>query len=100
MMGRWSEFSAGRVFHVVWFCILELIEVTSGDVGCWLNLGTLVWVFVFSMICSELDIIFATSSPRWSSSVLLNQVLECAFRSPVIIVFGMPVMWMRHCVIS
>ena len=34
-MGRWSEFSAVRVFHVILFASVQGAVVMSGDVDCW-----------------------------------------------------------------
>ena len=59
--------------------------VMSGDVGCWCALfGTLVGVFVLSVMWLELESVSEISSPRWSS-VYECQSVECAFTSPVII---------------
>ena len=55
IMGRWSEFSACIVCHVVrLYCIVEIV-VMSGEVACCSGVcGTLVGVSVFSVMCSEL----------------------------------------------
>ena len=60
-----------------------IIMVISGeDVCCSAVFGTLVGVFVFSVMWSELLMISAISSPLWSS-VYEFQRLECAFTSTV-----------------
>ena len=57
--------------------------VMSGDyVCCSVVFGTLVGVFVFSVMWSELLMTSAISSPLWSS-VYECQRVECAFTSPV-----------------
>ena len=53
--------------------------------------GTLVGVFVFSVMWSELLMTSAISCPLWSSVYECHKV-ECAFTSPVRTVFGMVVM--------
>ena len=57
--------------------------VMSGDVVCCsVMFGTLVGVFVFSVMWSELLMTSAISCPLWSS-VYECQRVECAFTSPV-----------------
>ena len=68
--------------------------VMSGDyVCCSVEFGTLVGVFVFSVMWSELLMKSAISCPLWSS-VYECQRVECAFTSPVRTECGMYVM---HC---
>ena len=68
--------------------------VMSGDVGCWCALfGTIVGVWVLSVMWLELESVSEISSPRWSS-VYECQSVECAFTSPVIIELGMLVMYL------
>ena len=65
--------------------------VMSGDVGCWCALfGTLVGVSVLSVMWLELE----------SVSEISCQSVECAFTSPVIIEFGMLVMYCMQFVMS
>ena len=57
--------------------------VMSGDyVCCSVVFGTLVWVFVFSVMWSELLMTSAISCPLWSS-VDECQRVEYGFTSPV-----------------
>ena len=62
-------------------------------------LGTLVGVFVFSVMWSELLMTYAISCPLWSS-VYECQRVECAFTSPVRNACGMFVMYCMHCCVS
>ena len=58
IMGRWSEFSACIVCHVVRLNSVEEIVVMSDEVACCsVVCGPLVGVSVFSVMCSELLII-------------------------------------------
>ena len=52
------------------------------DVCCSVVFGTLVGVFVFSVMWPELLMTSAISCPLWSS-VYACQRVKCAFRSPV-----------------
>ena len=61
--------------------------------------GTLVGVFVFSVICSELLITSAFSCPLWSS-VYECQKVECTFTFPVRTECGMFVMCCMQCCVS
>ena len=63
MMGKWSELSAVVVFHVILLAILFVAVVMSGDVGCWSECGSLVGVFVLSIICDVFCIMSVTSVP-------------------------------------
>ena len=56
--------------------------VISGDNVCCNVVGTLVGVYVFSIMWSELLMTSAISCPLWSS-VYECQRMECAFTSPV-----------------
>ena len=59
IMGRWSEFSACIVCQVVRLYSVGEIVVMPGEVACWsVVCGTLVGVSVFSVMCSELLILF------------------------------------------
>ena len=62
-------------------------------------LDTLVGVFVFSVMWSELLMTSAISCPLWSS-VYECQRVECAFTSPVGIEYGMFVMYCMQCCMS
>ena len=60
---------------------------------------TLVGVFVFSVMWSELLMTSAISCPLWSS-VYKCQRVECAFTSPVRTECGMFVMYCMQCSMS
>ena len=66
-------------------------------VCCSVVFATLVGVFVFSVMWSELLMTFAISCPLWSSVYECHKV-ECAFTSPVKTECGMFVMYcMQWC---
>ena len=72
IMGKWSDDSACRAVHDVRLQSVPDTAVISGDdVCCSVVLGTLVGVFVFSVMWSELLMTSAISCPLWSS------VYEC-----------------------
>ena len=62
--------------------MLDTVLISGDDVCCSVVLGTLVVVFVFSVMWSELLMTSAISCPLWSS-VYECQIMECAFTSPV-----------------
>ena len=63
--------------------------ICGEDVCCSVVFGTLVGVFVFSGVWSELLMASAISCPLWSS---VYHKVECAFTSPVRTECGMFVM--------
>ena len=71
--------------------MLDTVVISCDDVCCSVVLGTLVGVFVFSVMCSELLMTSAISCPLWSS-VYECQRFECAFTSPVRTEYGRFVM--------
>ena len=74
--------------------------VMSGEyVCCSVVFGTLVGLFVFSVMWSELLMTSAISCPLWSS-VYECQRVECAFTSPVRTEYGMFLMYSMQCCIS
>ena len=81
-IGRWSEFRAVVVVHVILSAMFVVAVVISGEVGCWSIWGILVWVFVFKIFCCEFWIRSAIRFPLWSS-VYEFQVVECALTSPM-----------------
>jgi len=86
-MGRWSEFRACTVSQVVRLASELSIVVMSGDVGCWFGFGGLrVGVLVLRMECVEFCMVSAMWLPLWSF-VGECQSVECAFISPVIMLF-------------
>ena len=69
----------------------------SGDyVCCSVVFGTLVGVFVFSVMGAELLMTYAISCPLWSS-VYECQRVECTFTCPVRTECGMFVMYCMQC---
>ena len=77
--------------------MLDTVVMSGDDVCCSLVFGTLVGVFVFTVMWSELLMISAISCPLWSS-VYECQRVECAFTSPVNTECGMFVMYcMQRC---
>ena len=58
--------------------MLDTVVMSGDDVCCSVVFGTLVGVFVFSVMWSELLITSAISCPLWSS-VYECQRVECAF---------------------
>ena len=100
IMGKWSDDSACRVVHDVLLQSVPDTAVMSGDdVRCSVVPGTLVGVFVFSVMWSELLMTSAISCPLWSS-VYECQRVECAFTPPARTECGMPVMHCMQCRMS
>ena len=62
IMGKWSDDSTCPVVSV-----LDTVVMSGNDVCCSVVFGTLVWVFVFSVMWSELLMTSAISCPLWSS---------------------------------
>ena len=62
--------------------MLDTVVISGDDVCCSVGFGTLVGVFVFGVIWSELLMTSAISCPLWSSVYECHRV-ECAFTSPV-----------------
>ena len=79
--------------------MLDTVVISGDDVCCSVVLGTLVGVFVFSVMWSELLMTSAISCPLWSS-VYECQRVECAFTSPVKTECGMFVMYCMQCCMS
>ena len=73
--------------------------ISGDDVCCSVVFGTLVGVFVFSVIWSELRMTSTISCPLLSS-VYECQRGECAFTSPVKTECGMFVMYCMQCCMS
>ena len=71
--------------------MLDIVTISGEDVCCSVMFGTLVGVFVFSSMWSELLTTSAISCSLWSS-VYKCQRVECAFTSPVRTDCGMFVM--------
>ena len=73
--------------------------ISGEDVCCSVVFGTLVVVFVFSVMWSEYLMISGISCPLWSS-VYVWQRVEYAFTSPVRTECGMFVMYCMQCCMS
>ena len=73
--------------------------ISGEDVCCSLVFGTLVGVFVFSVMQFELLMTSAISCPLWSSMYECHKV-ECVFTSPVTTECGMFVMCCMQCCMS
>ena len=71
--------------------MLDTVVIFGADVCCSVVFGTLVGVFVFSVMWSELLMASAISCPLWLS-VYEYQRVECTFTSPVMTECGMFVM--------
>ena len=77
--------------------MLDTVVISGEEVCCREVFGTLVGVFVFGVMWSELLITSAISCPLWSS-VYECQRVEWAFTSPVMTECGMFVMYcMQWC---
>ena len=76
--------------------MLVTLVISGNDLCCSVVLGTLVGVFVFSVMWSELLMPSAISCHLWSS-VYECQRVECAFTSPVRTECGMFVMYCMQC---
>ena len=73
--------------------------MSGNDVYCRVVFGTLVGVFIFSVMWSELLMTSAISCPLWSSEYECQRV-ECAFISPERAECGMFVMFCMQCCMS
>lgn len=103
MIGRWSLFSSTSVCQCAFWARLFEMVVMSGEVLFWLWLfvllkGMRVGVLVFRMVCVLFCMMSRICVPLWSSSVECH-ACECAFMSPVRIVLGEFVMFVRMVVV-
>ena len=76
--------------------MLDTVLLSGDNVCCSVVFGTLVRVFVFSVMWSELLLTSDISCPLWSS-VYECQRVECAFTSSVSTECGMVVMYCMRC---
>ena len=76
---------------------LDTVVMSGNDVCCSVVFGTLVGVFVFSVMWSELMMTSAISCLLWSS---VYERVECAFTSPVRTECGMFVIYCMQCCMS
>ena len=65
-----------------------MLVISVDDICCSVVFGTLVGVFVFSVMWSEFLMTFAISCPLWSS-VYECQKVKCTFLSPMRTEYGM-----------
>ena len=73
------------------YSVLDTVVISGEYVCCSVVFGTLVGVFVFSVMWSELRMTSAICCPPWSSVYVCHKV-ECACTSPVSTECGMFVM--------
>ena len=100
IMGKWSDDSAWWVVHDVrLYSLLDTVVISGEDVCCSVAFGTLVGVFVFSVMWSGLLMASAIICPVWLS-VYECQRVECAFTYPVKTECGMFVMYWMSVVCS
>ena len=79
--------------------MLYTVVISDDDVCSSVVFGTLVGVFVFNVLLSELMMTSTISCPLWSS-VYECQSVECAFTSLVRTECGMVVMYCMQCCMS
>ena len=79
-------------------CVLDNVGISGDYIFCSVVFGTLVGVFVFTVMWSELLITSVISFPLWSSVYECPRV-ECAFTS-MRTECGMFVMYCMQCVMS
>ena len=76
--------------------MLDTVVISGEDVSCSVVFGTLVGVFVFSVMWSELLMTSAITCPLWSSVYECHKV-ECVFTSTVRTECGVFVMCCMQC---
>ena len=81
------------------YSALDTVVISGDDVCCSVVFGTLVGVFVFRFMWSELLMTSVISCPLWSS-VYECQRVECAFTSLVRTQCGMCMMYCMQCCMS
>ena len=92
-MGKLSDDSTCWVVHdVLLYSVLDTVVISGDDVCCSVVFGTLVGVFMFSVMWSELLNISALGCPL-RSLVYECQRVDSAFISPVSTKCGMCVMY-------
>ena len=79
--------------------MLDTVVMSGDDVCCSVVFGTLVGMFVFSVMWSELLMASAFSCPQWASVYECQRVV-CAFTSPVRTECGMFAMYCMQCCMS
>ena len=80
-------------------CLVQCVRHRGDDVCCSVVFGTLVGVFVFSVMGSDLLKTSTISYPLWSS-VYECQRVECAITSSVRTECGMLVVYFMQCCMS
>ena len=88
--------SVNCVHDVRLYRVFDTVVISGDGVCCSVVFGTLVGVFVFSVMWSELLMTSAISCPLWSS-VYECQRVECAVTSPVSTECGVFVMYCMQC---
>ena len=97
IISKWTDDSACLVVHDVWlYSVLDTVGISGGYVCCSVVFGTLVGVFVFSVMWSEL-LMTSTISYPLCSFVYECQRVECAFTYPVRTECCMFVMYCMQC---
>ena len=79
--------------------MLDTVVRSGDDFCCSVVFGTLVGVFVLSVMLSEFLMTSAISCPIWSSVYECKRV-KCAFTSPMRTECGMFVMYCMQCCMS
>ena len=70
MMGKWSDDRVCGVVHDVrLYSVLDTVVISGEYVCCSVVFGTMVGVFVFSVMWSELLMTSAICCPLWSSQL-------------------------------
>ena len=93
MLGKWSDDS---VLDVRLYSVLDTVVVSDEDVCCSVVFGTVVGVFLFSVMWFELLMTSAVFCPLWSSVYECHN-MESACTSPVRTECGMFVMCCAVC---
>ena len=76
IMGKWSDDSACWVVHDVrLYSVLDTVVISGEDVCCSVVFGTLVVVFVLSVMMTS-----AISCPLWSSVYECHKVIKHSVR--------------------
>ena len=79
--------------------VVQCVRHRGDNVCCSAVFGTLVGMFVFSVMWSDLLMTTAIIRPLWSS-VCECQTVECAFTSPMMTEFDMFMMYCMQCCMS
>ena len=81
IMGKWSDASSCWVVHDVrLYSVLQTVVMSGDDVCCSVVFGTLVGVFVFSVMWSELLLYALFNHPRLLIQVARVQKAQFSYR--------------------